>query len=181
MLKYSATCENYMVDASDILKSPRWPSIQGFQLPYERYKKNGADPTMIALAKLENRKFGSEIEKIVRWFFQLLPPTSTEHDALCTVSNKPTAKIEIKSARYWANGMDCKWQHLEPNHDYDHVLFVLVDYDNLKIWHAKKSDLFTHGLVTKQGKQGYWGTMSSLLASGFLTPVKTIQELHDAL
>ena len=171
----------FMPSALDITASPRWPHINGYTLPFERYRDNGAHPAIVALAKLENRKFGAEVEKILKSYFGLLPPVSTQHDALCSPSNKPTAKIEIKSARYWANGNDCKWQHLEPNHDYDHVLFVLVDYQDIKVWHAKKSVLFKHGLVTPQGKQGYWGIMTQLVASGYLNRVRTKADLHAAL
>ena len=90
-------------------------------------------------------------------------------------------KIEIKSARYWAGKDDCKWQHLEPEHDYEYVLFVLLDFDRFKIWCIKKSllmgELRDKKIVTFQGKQGWWVAKSAILP--YLTPINNVQDLDN--
>jgi hypothetical protein len=128
----------------------------------------------LQLVELDSKPFGSELEKIVAETLHLGPRTSSQHDA--TLEGK---KIEIKSARYWAGADDCKWQHLEPDHDYEFALFVLVDFHGLKIWCIKKSDLMgplrEKKIVTPQGVQGFWTKKSDILP--YLTPITCIADL----
>ena len=61
-------------------------------------------PNILSLVELNNKAFGERIEQIIREIFKLGPRTSSQNDG--TRNGK---KIEIKSARYWARGDDCKW------------------------------------------------------------------------
>jgi len=107
-------------DEENLLSSSNWKNISSFksisdketQIKY--YKKMNACDEVLQLVELESKPFGSESEKIIRELFNLGPRTSTQNDA--TFNGK---KIEIKSARYWAGKDDCRWQHLEPEHDYE--------------------------------------------------------------
>lgn len=129
---------------------------------------------VLQLVDLESKPFGSESEKIIQEIFQLGPRTSTQNDG--TRNGK---KIEIKSARYWAGKDDCVWQHLEPDHDYEYALFVLLDFQGWKVWGIKKSllmgEMREKKIVTFQGKQGWWVRKSAVMQ--YLTPIKNISDL----
>jgi len=106
--------------------------------------------------------------------------TSSQNDGV-----RNGKKIEIKAARRWAGKDNCRWQHLEQEHDYDCVLFALLDFDDWKVWGIKKSILFGEckekNIVTHQGKQGWWCEKNSILQ--YLTPIDTynINQLDDFL
>ena len=138
----------------------------------------GADEEVLQLVDLESKPFGSEMEKIIVELFKLGPRTSSQNDG-----TRGGQKIEIKSARYWASKDDCRWQHLEPDHDYAVVLFVLLDFHGFKVWGIKKNllmgELRTKKIVTFQGKQGWWCTKSALLP--YLTPITSVAELDAFL
>lgn len=162
-----------MLSATSIadLKSYKKMSKKVNQLDY--YISKNAAAQILKLVALGNKAFGGEAEGIVREVFALGPRTSSQNDA-----TYGARKIEIKSARYWCKD-DCKWQHLEPEHDYDLVLFVLVDFQELKVWAINKSllmgELREKKVVTFQGKQGWWTTKSAILP--YLTPIHTPADL----
>ena len=137
------------------------------------YEKMGASEEVLQLVKLNSKPFGAVGEKILREFFNIDPGTSTQNDG---VRHK---KIEIKCARYWGGTDDCRWQHLEPNYDYEIALFALLDFHGWKVWGIKKSilmgELREKKIVTFQGKQGFWVKKSSILP--YLTPINNIEEL----
>jgi hypothetical protein len=165
-----------------ILSVNNWKKTKTFKsitkkLTQKKYYKNSNScDEVMQLVELDSKPFGSECEKIICELFELGPRTSTQNDG--TRNGK---KIEIKSARYWAGKDDCKWQHLEPDHDYEFVLFVLLDFHEFKIWCIKKSllmgELRENKIVTYQGKQGWWVTKSAVLP--YLTPIKSITELDN--
>ena len=165
----------------DILSSAHWKNTETFTSIKDKltqtkyYKEQGASTEVQQLVDLESKPFGSESEKIISEIFSLGPRTSTQNDG--TFNGK---KIEIKSARYWAGKDDCVWQHLEPDHDYEYVLFALLDFHGWKIWGIKKSllmgDLREKKIVTYQGKQGWWTKKSAILPH--LTPINTKAELR---
>ena len=167
----------------DILSASCWSDTSAFKAIKDKetqikyYKKNGSCEPVLQLVDLESKPFGSEMEKIIQEIFKLGPRTSSQNDG--TRSGK---KIEIKSARYWAGKDDCVWQHLEPDHDYEYALFVLLDFQGFKVWGIKKSllmgEMRDKKIVTFQGKQGWWVRKSSILP--YLTPVRSVEEL-DAL
>ena len=128
------------------------------------YSKNNATEEIMELVSMESKKFGTNMENIICELLDLQKRTSTQNDATFNGT-----KIEIKSARYWSGtNYDCKWQHIEKNHDYDVILFALLDFDKIKLWSIKKdiifSDLFIQNkILTHQGKQGYWTKKSDIL------------------
>ena len=164
----------------DTLLSEYWKNTTAFTTIQEKetqikhYKRMNASPEVLELVQLESKPFGSVCEKIISELFGLGPRTSTQHDA--TLNNK---KIEIKTARYWAGKDDCVWQHLEPEHDYDYAMFVLLNFHGWKVWCIKKTDLMDlreKKIVTDQGKQGCWTRKSVILP--YLTPIHTLAELQ---
>lgn len=143
------------------------------QLDY--YVSNySSSPEALKLVSLGNKAYGAAIEDIVRESLSLGPRSSSQNDA--TFGDR---KIEIKAARYWAGKDDCRWQHLEPDHDYDLVLFVLTDFHELKVWAIKKETLMgelrDRKIVTFQGKQGWWTTKKAIMP--FLTPIQCPADL----
>lgn len=164
----------------NILSTGYWKTTNSFktiankesQLKY--YKRMNACEEILQLVELESKRFGSETEKIIVELLQLDPRTSTQHDG--TLNGK---KIEIKIARYWTGTDDCKWQHLEPEHDYEYAVFGLLDFHGFKLWCIKKSllmgELRDKKIVTKQGKQGFWVKKNAVLP--YLTPINTRADL----
>jgi hypothetical protein len=142
------------------------------QLQY--YQRMNASEEVLKLVGLGSKPFGTISEKLIQTLFGLEERTSSQNDG--TFKGK---KIEIKCARYWAGKDDCKWQHLEPNHDYEYALFGLLDFHEWKIWGIKKTDLMGElrdkNIVTDQGQQGCWTTKSNILP--YLTPITSIEDL----
>lgn len=141
------------------------------------YAKNGAAPPVMTLVTLDSKPFGSVGEKMLREVFQLGPRTSSQNDG-----TRGKKKLEIKCARYWAGSDDCKWQHLEPDHDYDAALLALLTFDGWRVWVISKARLMAlreQKIVSDQGVQGYWVKKSDLLP--YLTEVQSAEELDAAL
>lgn len=163
-----------------MLRSEIWKSNKIFQgicvkeTQTQYYKRMNASDEVLQLVELESKRFGSICEKMIVEIFGLGERTSTQNDA--TYKGK---KIEIKCARYWAGQDECKWQHLEPDHDYEYALFGLLDFHEFKIWIIKKSvlmgELREKKIVTFQGKQGWWTKKSDVFP--YLTPVTCVEDL----
>jgi hypothetical protein len=140
----------------------------------ELYVKRGSPPEILALVSMANKVFGTEMENILIELFGLSSRLNSQHDGI-----RLDKKIEIKSARWHANGEDCNWQHLEPEYDYEFVLFTLVDFTGLKAWMITKDllmgELRSNNVVLKQGQQG-WTTNKNKIEK-YLTPIGTIQDL----
>jgi hypothetical protein len=115
---------------------------------YDYYKIRGANETILELTKPEGKKFGTLMEKIIIEHLKLGNRTSTQNDG--THGDK---KIEIKSSRYWSNGT-YKFQHIEPNHDFDILITALLKVDEIELRIIKKEDILPH--LKKQGQQGYF-------------------------
>ena len=169
------------VETSVILSSAFWKHTKTFielkdtetQLKY--YTRMNADPEVLQLVALDSKPFGSVAEKMMVEIFKLGPRTSSQNDG--TLNGK---KIEIKTARYWKGTDDCIWQHLEPDHDYEYVLFIILDFHGWKVWCIKKSllmgELREKKIITNQGKQGWWTRKSVILP--YLTPLKTLEDVQ---
>ena len=170
-----------MPNCDDIRNTSEWAALDSAVDVREFYRENDACFEIQRIVALENRRFGSAIEKMLREIFHLSMPESTKHDAIFRRFGRPDTKIEIKAARFWAGTDNCKWQHLEPDYDYTHILFVLVDFNGLRTWVAEKSFLFDGGFLTPQGQQGYWGDKETLLNSGYLIEVEDEQDLSECL
>ncbi len=140
------------------------------------YAKNNSPDEILKIVELESKAFGTFMENLVIDTFKLGKRTSSQNDA--TFNKK---KIEIKSARYWSGNTDCKWQHLEPDHDYEYVLFVLLDFQCIKVWGISKKkimdDLRKKKIITSQGKQGYWTCKDKIVE--YLTPIGNLKELSS--
>ena len=168
------------VVGGDPLLSTYWKNTAAFTTIHEKetqikhYKRMNASAEVLELVQLESKPFGSVCEKIISELFGLGPRTSSQNDA--TLNGK---KIEIKTARYWAGKDDCVWQHLEPDHDYDYALFVLLNFHGWKVWCIKKTALMDlrGKIVTDQGKQGCWTKKSAILP--YLTPIHTLADLQS--
>ena len=163
-----------------MLRSEIWKNNKMFkdiamkETQSQYYKRMNASEEVLKLVELESKRFGSVCEKLISEIFGLGERTSSQNDA--TYKGK---KIEIKCARYWAGKDDCKWQHLEPEHDYEYALFGLLGFDEFKIWAIKKSvlmgELRDKKIVTYQGKQGWWTNKEMILP--YLTPIYSIEDL----
>ena len=164
----------------DILSANCWNNTKAFksikdketQIKY--YKRMNSSEEVLQLVDLDSKPFGSTSEKIIKEIFELGSRTSSQNDG--TRNGK---KIEIKVARYWNGTDDCRWQHLEPDHDYEIVLFVLLDFQGFKVWGIKKlllmGDMRDKKFVTFQGKQGFWVKKSDIFSH--LTPINSIADL----
>ena len=171
-------------ESDDILSSNSWKNSKRFKAIKDKetqtkyYRRMNASSDVLQLVELESKPFGTEAEEIISEIFHLGPRTSSQNDG--TLNGK---KIEIKAARYWAGKDDCRWQHLEPDHDYEVAVFALLDFQGWKIWAIKKSllmgELRDKKVVTFQGKQGWWTLKSAILP--YLTPIKTIAELQASV
>jgi hypothetical protein len=170
--------------ASDILSCVSWKNTKAFQTiaaketQLKYYKDMHASDEVLQLVELESKPFGSVAEKMMCEIFGLGPRTSTQNDA--TLDG---VKIEIKCARYWAGKDDCKWQHLEEDHDYDYAMLAVLDFHGWKVWGIHKSvlmgELRDKKIVTKQGEQGFWTSKSAVLP--YMTPINTIHDLLRGL
>ena len=168
------------MEDSSILSANYWKNTKTFKSIKEKetqikyYKKMNSCDEVLQLVDLESKPFGSESEKIIQEIFKLGQRTSTQNDG-----TRLGKKIEIKAARYWAGKDDCVWQHLEPEHDYEIALFVLLDFNGWKVWGIKKSllmgELRDKKIVTFQGKQGWWVKKSACLP--YLTSINSIKDL----
>jgi len=145
---------------------------------YDFYKRHNSTDETLKLINNESKSFGSLMEKIISEIFCLEKRVNEQQDGL--FDNK---KIEIKSSRYWVNSnYDCKWQHIEPNHDFDICIFALVKFDCINCWAISKNDLFKkemieQKIISKQGKQGYWVKKSAI--EKFLQPIKNKIDLQE--
>lgn len=164
----------------DILSCAHWKNSKAFKALKDKetqikyYTRMGASEEVLALVSLESKPFGSVGETMIAEIFGMGPRTSSQNDG--TLNDK---KIEIKSARYWAGKDNCRWQHLEPDHDYEYAVLAVLDFHGWKVWAIKKSllmgELREKKVVTFQGKQGWWTEKSDILP--YLTPIRTKAEL----
>jgi hypothetical protein len=139
----------------------------------ELYIQKKSPVEILQLVSMANKVFGAEMEGIYQEIFQLSPRVNSQHDGIRTGK-----KIEIKSARWHATGDDCNWQHLEPEYDYEFVLFTLVDFDSLKVWIISKKKLMAlrdTNIVMKQGQQGWTTTKKKI--EPYLTSISTVDDL----
>jgi hypothetical protein len=162
----------------DILSCENWKNTITFQNmkdkknQYGYYEENHSSLEVLQLVGLDSKSFGSISEKIICEIFNIGPRTSPQNDGIFN-----DKKIEIKTARYWSWKDDCKWQHLEPDYDYDYVIMALLDFHSWKIWGIDKRKLWQlrdKNIVTYQGKQGWWTTKTQILP--YLKPIHSIQD-----
>jgi hypothetical protein len=157
-----------------ISRTDAYQSILRKESQYDYYKRNHSSPIILNLVALNGHLFGHTMERIMRSLYNMDPRTSTQHDGIFSGH-----KIEIKCARYWNGTTNCRWQHLQLNHDYDIAMLVLVDFHKVNVWAIHKSllmgTLLKNGIVTKQGNQGYWTSKSDIIS--YLSTIETMQDL----
>jgi len=181
---YNRPNKSYIFSCENIFKTKAYKNSNEKISQIDFYKNNGSHKEWIDnIVSLENKKFGSKIESMVKELLNINKPLSTKHDGI--FKNK---KIEIKSARYWINNnnkLDCVWQHIEldDDYDYDYILFILVDFTELKLFIISKEDLISlkkdkkGKILTKQGKQGYMCKKS--IIEPFLKKINNLDDFID--
>lgn len=139
------------------------------------YVRMNAAADVVELVSLDSKPFGSVSESIMAELFQMAPRTSTQHDGVFEGH-----KCEIKCARYWAGNDECRWQHMEPEHDYDFAMLALLDFHEWKVWCITKTQLMGElrekKVVTFQGKQGWWTLKSAIMP--YLVPIHGLECLR---
>ncbi len=170
--------ESNLLSIDNLKKTDVFKNYKFKQTQKEYYANNNSPEEILKIVDLESKPFGSFMENLIIDIFKLGKRTSSQNDA--TFNKK---KIEIKSARYWSGETDCKWQHLEPEHDYEYVLFVLLDFQSIKVWGINKKQLMgklrTEKIVTSQGKQGFWTCKDKIIK--YLTPITNLKELEKLM
>lgn len=128
---------------------------------YDYYKSHDAPESILKLVSLPNKTFGECLQSIVIELFGLDKSTHRGHDA-----QYKGQKIEMKSARYWSQKRDCKWQHIMRNHEYDWIIFILLGFKRPKFWIMPKSAIEEYPDVFKvQGGaegQGVWVSLKDI-------------------
>jgi hypothetical protein len=150
-------------------------NIKESQLDF--YKRNNACPEIQQLVGLESKAFGMHMEKITRQIFRMNKPLNSQHDGIFN-----GVKIEIKSSRFWGGTTNCRFQHIEPTYDYDYVLFVLVNFQDIEIYGMSKDrlkEMIALNILTPQGRQGYWCQKSKI--KNYLTPIKSKEDLEKLI
>lgn len=155
-------------------EAPAFKAMEFKETQLEYYERMGAHPSILKFVGLESKSFGTKAEALLKSLLELGPRTSTQNDATLNGT-----KIEIKAARYWTSSTDCKWQHLELGHDYDVVLFALLDFQQWRLWAVRKSVLVgpmrEEKVLTNQGEQGWWLHKSA--AEPYLRPISCREDL----
>jgi len=143
-----------------ILSVDNWKHTKAFtnnkrrETQTQYYVRMNAAPDVVDLVSLDSKPFGSVSESIMAELFQMAPRTSTQHDGVFEGH-----KCEIKCARYWAGNDECRWQHMEPEHDYDFAMLALLDFHAWKVWCITKAQLmgelrekrWSHSRASKAG------------------------------
>jgi hypothetical protein len=139
------------------------------------YVRMNAAPEVIELVSLDSKPFGTVGETMMAELFQMAPRTSSQNDGVFE-----GRKCEIKCARYWAGNDECRWQHLEPDHDYEFAMLAILDFHEWKVWCVTKAhmmgELREKKVVTFQGKQGWWTLKSAIMPH--LTPIHGLECLR---
>jgi len=167
--------------AVQLLSVDHWKHTKAFNNNERRetqtqyYVRMNADPAVVELVSLDSKPFGSVSELILAELFKMTPRTSSQHDGVFEGH-----KCEIKCARHWAGKNDCRWQHLEPEHDYTFAMLALLDFHEWKVWCVTKAQLMGElrekKVVTFQGKQGWWTIKSAIMP--YLTPIHGLECLR---
>lgn len=138
-----------------------------FQKPktqLEFYIKQGSPECILRYVDLGGKPFGEKyMEGLAQEYFRMTKRYDSGHDHV-----KMGKTIEQKSSRYCANGSDWKWQHIELDHQWDHLMLTGLDFHEIRFFIAPRRTVLTIrslGVMTGQGKQGnpqqaYWFSRS---------------------
>jgi len=179
--KYAEFLANQAAPTPPLLSVDHWKHTKAFthnarrETQTQYYVRMNAAPEVIELVSLDSKPFGSVSETMMTELFQMAPRTSTQNDGVFE-----GRKCEIKCARHWAGKDDCRWQHLEPDHDYEFAMLALLDFHEWKVWCVTKAhmmgELREKKVVTFQGKQGWWTLKSAIMP--YLTPIHGLECLR---
>ena len=166
-----------MIHISDIIKLKSFKEKTNKKTQLEYYTENNADPSILTLIELNNKKFGEKIQKNVIDLFDLSKATDTSHDM--TFKH---FKIECKGCRFWTLLKDWKWQHITIEKEFDYIILVGVNFQGYNIFIISMKDvlkLIDQNLITLQGKQkgqGYWCEYKKI--KDYLTELDTIDDFN---
>lgn len=143
-------------DLEGLVKLPRFKNKKNF------YAANNATPTVLKLVDLENKRFGSIVEKVIINFFRFQKSKDKGCDLLL-IDVQRTYRGEIKASRIWGyEAENYKWQHVMLEYNYDFLILGGLYFDRLKLWVLTKPDLiklYKLGIIQQQGRaegQGTW-------------------------
>jgi hypothetical protein len=126
----------------------------------------GAPDDILRYVPLSGKAFGEKyMELVAREFFNMEKKDSSTHD-----HRKCGRTIEQKSARYYANGDDWRWQHIEMTHDWDALMVTGLDFDCIRFYIASRDtviQLIAKGIICGQGKQDDNGVAAAQQAFWF--------------
>ena len=146
----------------------------------ERYKDNNSPANII---KLITKQIGSETENYIKFAFDLNNRKNCEHDHILKINNKEH-KIEQKTSTRYEKKQKFMWQHIALDNDWEYILFVGIDYNDIKIYILSKDkvkNLIKNNKITNQGNkkgtshQGYWCKYSNIAED--LIEIKTKDDL----
>ena len=169
------------INTIPLLSVDNWKHTKAFvqnkrrETQTQYYVRMNAAPEVIELVSLDSKPFGTVGEQILAEVFKMAARTSSQNDGVFEGH-----KCEIKCARYWAGKDECRWQHLEPEHDYDFAMLALLDFHKWNVWCITKAQLMGElrekKVVTFQGKQGWWTLKSAIMP--YLTPICGVECLR---
>ena len=169
------------INTIPLLSVDNWKHTKAFvqnkrrETQTQYYVRMNAAPEVIELVSLDSKPFGTVGEQILAEVFKMAARTSSQNDGVFEGH-----KCEIKCARYWAGKDECRWQHLEPEHDYDFAMLALLDFHKWNVWCITKAQLMGElrekKVVTFQGKQGWWTLKSAVMP--YLTPIHGLECLR---
>lgn len=111
----------------------------------ERLAENWyADSPFRDLLALPSKSKGAEMERLVEEFMvktghTVGKPTSSDHDRIID-----GVKTEIKGSSRWGGGngkLDYRWQQIRLDEDYEQVIWLAIDHDEIRLWSTAKTDL----------------------------------------
>lgn len=147
----------------------------------ERYKENNSPDVIIELIK--RKSLGCETEKYIKFAFELNIRKNSGHDHIIEIDNKEF-KIEQKTSSLHQKKYKFLWQHIAPKNDWDFILFVGINYNDINIYIISKdkvNKLIKNKKITNQGNkqgtshQGYWCRYSNIAEE--ITEIKTKDDL----
>ena len=131
------------------------------------YRNKGAPGDVLTLVKQNNTEFSNACKGIVEQTYGL---KTVPNDVLLVDARD--RKYKVLSVRHQSNGTVGRWQHIQPTHDWDFLVLVVLNVDGLVTYclsHQHFEELCEMGVITPQGEppnQGYWFKIASFKKRG---------------
>jgi len=154
------------LDLETLRNTTTHQSFQPSSTQEDFYRKNGSPEDILQYTR-PSCSIGPYSEKLTKEYFNLDKRTDSSHD-----HKKLNKTIEQKTGRYYANGGEWRWQHIEMKHQWDYLLVCGLDFFGFKYYIIDRNrfELIIPKLNIGQGKkdengiadpqQGYWFTKS---------------------